>query len=57
MPCFLGIDVGTSSLKTLVVNERGTVLAAASAPYNIICPKNGYSEQDPVLYIFVYSSI
>lgn len=47
MPCFLGIDVGTSSLKTLAVNERGTVLAAASAPYNIICPKNGYSEQDP----------
>lgn len=47
MPHFLGIDVGTSSLKVIAVDEKGNIAGLASSPYSIICKKNGYAEQDP----------
>lgn len=50
MPCFLGIDVGTSSLKVMAVDEKGHVIGLASSPYPIICKKNGYAEQEPDMW-------
>lgn len=47
MSHFLGIDVGTSSLKAIVVDEKGYIAGLASSPYSIICEKNGYAEQEP----------
>ena len=47
MSLFLGIDIGTSATKTLVMNERGTILAEASAAYPLYHPKPLWSEQDP----------
>ena len=47
MGCLLGIDVGTSATKGLVCDERGKVLATASADYPLYTPKPGWSEQDP----------
>ena len=47
MPCFLGIDVGTSGTKTLAIDERGKILADAVEEYPLYSPKPLWSEQDP----------
>ncbi|MDQ0222043.1 xylulokinase [Streptococcus moroccensis] len=47
MAYVLGIDLGTSSLKGLLVDQAGQVVAQASADYGLIHEKPGYSEQDP----------
>ena len=44
---FLGIDLGTSSLKVLVLDENGCVKASASTPYATLCKQSGYAEQEP----------
>ena len=46
----LGIDIGTSGTKTLAIDERGTILASASAEYPCSHPNPGWSEQDPELW-------
>src|SRR5262245_29902881 len=43
----LGIDIGTSGTKTLLIDEDGKVLATASAEYPLSTPKPGWAEQDP----------
>src|SRR3954468_1868749 len=43
----LGIDTGTSATKAVLCDERGAVLATASAPHSIQRPRPGWSEQDP----------
>jgi len=47
MSYYLGIDVGTSGTKALVMDARAKVLAAATAEHEIHSPRPGYSEQDP----------
>ena len=47
MSYVLGLDLGTSSLKGLLVNKAGKVVSTASADYPLIHPKSGYSEQSP----------
>src|SRR5262249_30194334 len=47
MPLLLGIDIGTSATKALLINERGTILASASRDYPLYTPNPGWSEQDP----------
>ncbi len=47
MSVFLGIDIGTSGTKTLAVNEKGKILADATAAYPLYHPKPLWSEQDP----------
>jgi xylulokinase len=42
-----GIDVGTSGVKGLAVDEHGTVLALAEAGYPLSTPRPGWAEQDP----------
>lgn len=44
---YLGIDVGTSGLKTLLMARDGTVLASNTQDYPIYTPKPNWSEQDP----------
>lgn len=44
MSRFLGIDIGTSSSKGVVVNERGTVLASESRPHAVSRPQPGHVE-------------
>ncbi|MEM2728090.1 MAG: FGGY family carbohydrate kinase, partial [Candidatus Bathyarchaeia archaeon] len=43
----MGVDVGTSSTKVLIIDDSGNVLAKASAEYPIKSPFEGYAEQDP----------
>ncbi len=47
MPHFLGIDVGTSAVKTILVDERQATVAEADVPLLISRPQNLWSEQDP----------
>ena len=47
MAFYLGIDIGTSSTKTLLINERGEAIAESSADYPVLTPKPGWTEQDP----------
>ena len=44
---FLGIDLGTSSVKALVVDLDGTVRGTGSAEYPVLRPQPGWAEQDP----------
>lgn len=44
---FLGIDVGTSGVKTVVINSRSDVIEHATAPLNVSRPKPLWSEQSP----------
>jgi xylulokinase len=45
--CTLGIDLGTSSAKAVVLDTGGTVLAQASAGYPVTSAAAGYAESDP----------
>lgn len=48
---FLGLDLGTSALKALVVDEGQTILAEASAPLSVQRPHPGWSEQSPAEWV------
>ncbi|MBN2710208.1 MAG: xylulokinase [Calditrichaceae bacterium] len=47
MSIVIGIDLGTSGVKALAINEDGKILASAMETYPLFQPKAGYSEQDP----------
>ncbi len=44
---YLGIDVGTTAIKALVVDESGSVVGEAEAAQGLSVPRPGWSEQDP----------
>jgi xylulokinase len=44
---FLGIDLGTSSVKALLLDGEDGVVAKASAPLEVSSPRPLWSEQDP----------
>jgi xylulokinase len=44
---FLGIDVGTSSVKAVLVDGNDRMVAQASAPLTVERPQSSWSEQDP----------
>ena len=44
---YLGIDLGTSSVKALLVDQVGTLLGTGVATYPVQRPRPGYAEQDP----------
>ncbi len=45
--CTLGLDLGTSSAKAVVLEVGGAVLAQASAGYPVTSARAGYAESDP----------
>ncbi|MEY1555876.1 xylulokinase [Yoonia sp. R2331] len=44
---FIGLDLGTSSLKGIVLDEAQTVVAEAALPLQVQRPHDGWSEQNP----------
>ncbi len=44
---FIGIDLGTSAVKLLLMNEKGKILNIVSGTYPLDFPKPGWSEQAP----------
>lgn len=47
MAALIGIDLGTSGVKVLAIDQKGRTLAAASESYPLFQPKAGWSEQNP----------
>jgi len=50
MRCFLGIDLGTSAAKVIVVDESGRQRALRAQGYPILHPQPGYAEQSPEVW-------
>ena len=48
---YLGLDLGTSGLKAVLVDEDGRLRAEAQAPLRVARPHAGWSEQDPADWI------
>ena len=44
---FLGLDVGTSGVKAILVAPSGDVVASATTPLTMATPQPGWAEQDP----------
>ena len=47
MSYYLGIDLGTSSVKLLLVDESGAICGSVTKEYPLSFPHPGWSEQDP----------
>jgi len=46
----LGIDIGTSSTKVLLLQSDGLIVDAMERLYDFEIPQNGWTEQDPALW-------
>jgi xylulokinase len=44
---FIGIDLGTSAIKSILLGEDGRLIATAAEPLQVSRPAPGHSEQDP----------
>ena len=47
MDYLIGIDLGTSSTKTIIINSAGEIIAEATESYPLYQPNNGWAEQKP----------
>ena len=47
MKTILGIDIGTSGTKTILVDVQGRVIAAKTIEYSMETPKPGWTQQNP----------
>jgi xylulokinase len=50
-PVFLGLDIGTSAVKAVLVEMTQSVVVSASLPLEISRPQPGWSEQDPLDWV------
>jgi xylulokinase len=48
---YLGIDLGTSAVKTVLVDSAQRVIASESRPLTTASPLSGYCEQDPAQWV------
>ncbi|MCC2028271.1 sugar kinase [Microbacterium sp. YMB-B2] len=46
MRCTLGVDVGTSSTKGVLVADDGTIVASATRAHDVVRPRSGWVEMD-----------
>jgi len=46
----LGVDVGTSGLKALLLSPSGRLLGSVTRPYPLDVPRPGWAQQDPKLW-------
>jgi xylulokinase len=48
--CFLGIDLGTTNAKVVLIDSAARVIGTASREYPVEYPKPGWAEQDPEIW-------
>ena len=48
---FIGLDLGTSGLKAVLIDEAQAIVAEATAPLAALRPQSGWSEQDPATWL------
>ena len=46
-PLLLGIDIGTTGAKAVLIDSAGVVLAEHTTEYQMYTPKPGWAEQSP----------
>jgi len=44
----LGLDIGTTGVKAVLFREDGTLLGSAYEEYDLVCPRPGHLELDPL---------
>lgn len=44
---FIGIDLGTSAVKLLLVDKKGEIIKSVSRSYPLMFPQEGWAEQNP----------
>ena len=54
---YLGLDLGTSALKGMLVDSGGRHIATTSAPLSVSRPQAGWSEQDPADWIHAAEAV
>ena len=47
MKYLIGLDVGTSGAKCIMIDEKGTVIASSTQEYPLYTPRPGWAEQNP----------
>ena len=50
MSLVLGVDVGSQSIKAVIVDEGGVVVSSGSAPLTMVHEHDGWADQDPLAY-------
>ena len=50
MNYYIGLDLGTSGIKGILVDRLGNVIKSHLEEYNIISIKDGYAEEDPIMW-------
>lgn len=48
---YLGLDLGTSGLKAILIDDDQAIVAEATAPLSVSRPQDGWSEQSPADWI------
>lgn len=48
---YIGLDLGTSGLKGVLIDEGQAIRAEATAPLEVSRPQDGWSEQDPASWL------
>lgn len=48
--CWIGIDLGTSSVKVIAIDERSEVIAQTAGDHPMLTPRAGWAEQDAELW-------
>ena len=54
---YIGLDLGTSGLKGILISQTQQVLAEATAPLTVQRPHDGWSEQSPSDWITAAESV
>ncbi|WIV51027.1 xylulokinase [Marivivens sp. LCG002] len=54
---YIGLDLGTSGLKGIVINDDQDILAEATAPLDVSRPHDGWSEQAPADWIVAAEAV
>ncbi len=57
MNYYIGIDLGTSSLKGILVDKKGAIIREATASYPVIYPYPNWSEQNPEAWLFACEKV
>jgi gluconokinase len=58
MSYFIGIDIGTTSTKAIVISSKGEMKGIASREYPLLSPEPRFAEQDPaVIFSAVLRSV
>ncbi len=57
MNYYIGIDLGTSAMKGILTDARGTIVRQATATYDVIYPQNGWTEQNPSDWIVALNNV